>query len=72
MDVAKGEVVLEGSEESPDQVVDEEWGKASGDRIVLEKGNRRARVLSGKSGGRPSLVLPTLPDLGFELKGKTP
>ena len=72
MDVAKGEVLLEGSEESPAQVVDEEWGKASGDRIVLEKGKRRARVLSGKSGKRPSLVLPTLPDLGFELKGKTP
>ena len=72
MDVAKGEVLLEGSEESPAQVVDEEWGKASGDRIVLEKGKRRARVLRGKAGKRPSLELPALPDLGFELKGETP
>ena len=72
MDVAKGEVLLEGNEESPAQVVDEEWGKASGDRIVLEKGKRRARVLRGKAGKRPSLELPALPDLGFELKGETP
>ena len=72
MDVSKGEVLLEGSEEAPAQVIDEEWGKASGHKIVLEKGKRRARVLSGKGGEKPSLELPALPDLGFELKGKVP
>ena len=72
MDVSKGEVLLEGSEDKPARVIDEEWGKASGYRIVLEKGKRRARVLRGEGGEKPSLELPALPDLGFELEGKTP
>ena len=72
MDVSKGEVLLEGSEDTPARVVDEEWGEASGPKIVLEKGMRRARVLGGKGGGKPRLVLPALPDLGFERKGKAP
>ena len=72
MDVSKGEVLLEGSENKPARVIDEEWGKASGHRIVLEKGKRRARILRGEGGGTPSLELPALPNLGFELKGQTP
>ena len=69
MDVLKGEVLLEGK---PARVVDEEWGAAIGNRIVLEKGKRRARVLSGEEGDRPRLELPPIPDLGFERKGKRP
>ncbi|MBT3638559.1 MAG: hypothetical protein HN531_16630 [Opitutae bacterium] len=69
MDVPKGEVLLEGK---PARVVDEEWGAAIGNRIVLEKGKRRARVLGGEAGGRPRLELPPIPNLGFERKGKRP
>jgi len=69
MDVLKGEVLLEGK---PARVVDEEWGAAIGNRIVLEKGKRRARVLGGEAGGRPRLELPPIPDFGFERKGKRP
>ena len=69
MDVLKGEVLLEGK---PARVVDEEWGAAIGNRIVLEKGKRRARVLGGEAGGRPRLELPPIPNLGFERKGKRP
>ena len=69
MDVLKGEVLLQGK---PARVVDEEWGAAVGDRIILEKGKRRARVLRGDSGGRPRLELPAIPDLGFDIKGKNP
>ena len=72
MDVSKGEVLLEGSEDVPAQVIDEEWGKASGHRIVLEKGKRRARVLSGKGGEKASLELPALPNLGFERREQVP
>jgi lipopolysaccharide export system protein LptA len=72
MDVSKGEVLLEGSEDMPARVVDEEWGKASGRRIVLEKGKRRARIIGDGADGRPRLELPALPNLGFELKGKAP
>ena len=69
MDVLKGEVLLEGK---PARVEDEEWGAAIGNRIILEKGKRRARVLSDEAGGRPRLELPPIPDLGFERKGKGP
>ncbi len=69
MDVLKGEVLLEGK---PARVEDEEWGAAIGNRIVLEKGKRRARVLSDEAGVRPRLELPPIPDLGFEQKGKRP
>ena len=72
MDVSKGEVLLQGSEDKPARVIDEEWGKASGLRIILEKGKRRARVLGGEGGEKPSLELPAHPDLGFEPEGKTP
>jgi lipopolysaccharide export system protein LptA len=69
MDALKGDVVLEGK---PARVVDDEWGAAVGNRIVLEKGKRRARVLAGESGGKPRLELPPIPDLGFDRKGKRP
>lgn len=69
MDALKGDVVLEGK---PARVVDDEWGAAVGNRIVLEKGKRRARVLGGESGGKPRLELPPIPDLGFDRKGKRP
>lgn len=65
MDVLKNEVLLEGK---PARVVDEEWGAAVGNQIILEKGERRARVL----GGKPRLELPAIPSLGFERKGKRP
>jgi len=67
MDVLKNEVLLEGK---PARVVDEEWGAAVGNQIILEKGERRARVLGGESGGKPRLELPPIPSLGFERKGK--
>lgn len=69
MDALKGDVVLEGK---PARVVDDEWGAAVGNRIVLEKGKRRARVLAGESGGKPRLELPPIPDFGFDRKGKRP
>ena len=50
-------------------MVDDEWGEARGESIVLEKGNRRARVLGGKN-TRPRLELPPLPDFGFRKKVK--
>lgn len=72
MDISKGEVLLEGSEGKPARVVDNEWGEVSGPTIVLEKGNRRARVLGGKGRDKPRLELPALPNLGIERKGKAP
>ena len=69
LDVLIGEVLLEGK---PARVEDEEWGAAIGNQIILEKGKRRARVLSDEDGVRPKLELPPIPDLGFERKGKGP
>lgn len=66
MDVKAGTVVLSGQA----SVVDEEWGEASGETVILEKGKRRAKVLGGK-GSRPRLELPPLPDFGFRKKIKT-
>ena len=65
LDVKLGTVLLNGQA----RVVDDEWGEASGDRIILEKGKRKARVLRG-NGRRPKLELPPLPDFGFRKKSK--
>ena len=65
LDVKLGTVLLTGRA----RVVDDEWGEARGESIVLEKGNRRARVLGGKN-TRPRLELPPLPDFGFRKKVK--
>jgi len=65
LDVKLGTVLLNGQA----RVVDDEWGEASGDRIILEKGKRKARVLRGE-GRRPKLELPPLPDFGFRKKSK--
>ena len=67
MDVKEGTVVLTGRA----SVVDEEWGEASGETVILEKGKERAKVLGGQ-GNRPRLELPPLPDFGFRKKPKTP
>ena len=65
LDVKLGTVLLNGQA----RVVDDEWGEASGDRIILEKGKRKARVLRG-NGRRPKVELPPLPDFGFRKKSK--
>lgn len=65
LDVKLGTVLLTGRA----RVVDDEWGEARGESIVLEKGKRRARVLGGKN-SRPRLELPPLPDFGFRKKAK--
>lgn len=65
LDVTLGTVLLNGEA----RVVDDEWGEASGERIVLEKGKRKARVLGGAN-SRPKLELPPLPDFGFNKKSK--
>lgn len=65
LDVKLGTVLLTGQA----RVVDDEWGEARGERIILEKGNRRARVLGNES-VRPRLELPALPDFGFRKKAK--
>ena len=49
---------------SPAKVVDDEWGEASGSRIILERGKRIAKVLGDKN-QRSRLELPALPNLGF-------
>ncbi len=67
MDVKEGTVVLTGRA----SVVDEEWGEASGETVILEKGKERAKVLGGQ-GNRPRLELPPLPDFGFRKKSKAP
>ena len=65
LDVKLGTVLLNGQA----RVVDDEWGEASGDSIILEKGKRKARVLRG-NGRRPKVELPPLPDFGFSKKSK--
>ena len=65
LDVKQGTVLLTGHV----RVVDDEWGEASGESVVLEKGQRRARVLGGES-TRPRVELPPLPDFVFRKKAK--
>lgn len=60
LDVEAGTVLLSGQA----RVVDEQWGVASGAKIILEKGRRLARVIANE-GGRSRLELPSLPDFGF-------
>ena len=50
-------------------LIDDEWGEASGEKIILEKGNRMAKVVAGKN-GRSKLELPPIPNLGFGKKPK--
>ena len=61
MDVREGIVLLTGT---PARVVDDEWGEASGSRIILERGKRIAKVL-GEKNQRSRLELPALPNFGF-------
>ena len=65
LDVKAGTALLVGSA----RVIDDEWGEASGEKIILEKGNRMAKVVAGKN-GRSKLELPPLPNLGFGKKSK--
>ena len=65
LDAKLGMVLLYGAA----RVVDEEWGEAIGEKIILEKGTRMARVV-GEEEGRARILLPPLPDLGFEKKHK--
>ena len=65
LDVKLGTVLLTGHA----RVIDDEWGDARGERIILEKGKSRARVL-GNEIVRPRLELPPLPDFGFSKKAK--
>ena len=65
LDLREGTAFLRGNA----RVVDDEWGEAAGETIILEKGKRMAKVLGGKN-GRPKLELPPLPDLGFSTHPK--
>lgn len=65
LDLREGTAYLRGNA----RVVDDEWGEAVGETIILEKGKRMAKVLGGKN-GRPKLELPPLPDLGFRTHPK--
>ena len=47
-------------------MVDDRWGEASGERIVLLKGKRMVKVI-GENKGRPRVELPSIPNLGFDL-----
>ena len=65
IDSMDGEAVLEGNA----RVEDNEWGVVRGERILLQKGTRRAQVM-GSEGNRPRIELPSLPSLGFPLGRK--
>ena len=67
LDVKAGNALLLGSA----RVIDDEWGVASGEKIILEKGKRLAKVIGEKT-NRPKLELPPLPNLGFSKKSKKP
>lgn len=49
------------------RVMDDEWGEANGEKILLEKGKGRAQVIGGKQ-GRSKLSLPNLPAFSFPSK----
>lgn len=49
------------------RVMDNEWGEATGEKILLEKGKGRAQVIGGKQ-GRSKLSLPNLPAFSFPSK----
>ena len=55
-----GEVLLDGGA----VVSDEQWGEATGERIILHKDDGRAEVIGGKK-GRSKLALPGLPAFSF-------
>lgn len=57
---AGGEVVLNGEA----VVLDDQWGEASGERIILRKEDGRAEVVGGEK-GRSRLALPSLPAFTF-------
>ena len=67
LSVPEGVAELRGSPDGKTlaRVVDEEWGEAVGEKIILVKGKRMAKVVGGKS-GRPRVVLPPIPNLGFD------
>ena len=65
LNIKAGTALLLGSA----RVVDDEWGVASGEKIILEKGNRMAKVIAGES-GKSRLELPPIPNLGFGKKLK--
>ena len=50
-----GVALLEGSA----KVIDDLWGTASGEKIILERGNRRARIVKTEK-GRPRLTFPEI------------
>ena len=66
LSVPEGIAELRGSSDDGTlaRVVDEEWGEAVGEKIILVKGKRMAKVLSKR--GRPRVILPPIPDLGFD------
>ena len=68
LDIPLGTAELRGSTKLGKlaKVVDDEWGEASGERIVLLKGKRMVKVI-GENKGRPRVELPSIPNLGFDL-----
>lgn len=65
LDVKLGTALLIGNA----RVIDDEWGEASGEQIILEKGKRMVKVIA-RENGRSRLELPPLPNLGFGKKSK--
>ena len=53
------------------RVMDDEWGEATGEKILLEKGKGRAQVIGG-SQGRSKLSLPIFPRFLFLPKNERP
>ena len=51
------------------KVVDDQWGTAVGEKIILEKGRRRARILKANE-KRPRLSFPAIDDLLYPFSKK--
>ena len=61
-----GVALLEGSA----KVIDDLWGTASGEKIILERGNRRARIVKTEK-GRPRLTFPEIKNFTLPFRQET-
>ena len=62
-----GEALLEGSA----KVIDDLWGTASGEKIILERGTRRARIVKTEK-SRPRLTFPEINNFNLPFGQKSP
>ena len=60
-----GVALLEGSA----KVIDDLWGTASGEKIILERGTRRARIVKTEK-GRPRLTFPEIKNFNLPFSQK--